>query len=233
MGSSGKSSGSAQVILDPAQRQALEMQTNYMAQQIPHIAQASQLGASNVSQAVSGAQDALGEAQLVAKNTAQTVAPEALKMYGAGSQGLAALFDPNYEKNQINAALQAGRESARESLQQQNAMYGGAGSLGSSRQALADKNLASLNTQRQATAAAEAQAKVQANKAAAANQLMTGGLAGLNQALSSNIQTANAASSPMDAISKYAAIASATPTGPNFAGTQGQESSSKGKGISI
>lgn len=233
MGSSGKSSGSAQVILDPTQRRALEVQTDYLSQQIPHIRQASELAANNIVQSVAGAQGALGSAGNVGTGLAQTIAPQGLQMFTQGQQGLGALFDPNYEKNQINAALQAGRESARESLQQQNAMYGGAGSLGSARQALADSNLQSLNAQRQATAAAEAQAKVQANKAAAANQLMTGGLGATTGALSSNLELAKAASTPLDALSKYAGIATASPSAPNFAGTQGQQSSSKGKGISI
>jgi hypothetical protein len=48
--------------------------------------------------------------------------------------------------------------------------------------ALADQNLASLNTQRQATAAAGAQAQVQANKAAAAQALLGAGQTGLNAA---------------------------------------------------
>jgi hypothetical protein len=99
-----------------------------------------------------------------------------------GASGLGALFDPEYEKGQINAALQAGRESARESQAGQNAMYGGAGGLGSSRMALADKNLSSLNAQRQAAAASGAQAQVQANKAAAAQQLLGAGQAATGQA---------------------------------------------------
>ena len=156
----------------------------------------------------------------------------------SGVQGLQSLFDPNYERNQINAALQSGRESARESQAGQNAMYGGAGGLGSSRMALADTNLASLNAQRQATAAANAQAQVQANKAAAANQLAAIGGQGLtaaNQAAASRIGFAGA---PQDLYSKYASIVFGTPqasTNPNYAGTQGGTStgSSKSSGFKL
>ena len=101
-----------------------------------------------------------------------------------GAAGLSSLFGPQYEQNQVNAALQAGRESARESQAGQNAMYGGAGALGSSRQALADANLSSLNAQRQSTAAAGAQAQVQANQAAAAGQLLNAGQGASGQAQS-------------------------------------------------
>jgi hypothetical protein len=103
---------------------------------------------------------------------------------GQGAAGLGSLFGPQYEQNQIQAALQAGREATREQLGTQNAMYGGAGGLGSARQALADTNLRQLGEQRQATAAAEAQARVQANKAAAAQQLLGAGQGALGQAQS-------------------------------------------------
>lgn len=109
-----------------------------------------------------------------------------------GAAGLSSLFSPQYEQGQINAALQAGRESARESQAGQNAMYGAAGGLGSARQALADTNLASLNAQRQSTAAAGAQAQVQANKAAAAQALLGAGQGATGQAgsLFGNLLTA-------------------------------------------
>jgi hypothetical protein len=173
--------------------------------------------ASNVASQTGGLQQAAGSAGLM-----------------TGMSGLASLFNPQYEKGQVNAALQAGRESARESQAGQNAMYGGAGGLGSSRMALADANLSSLNAQRQATAAANAQAGVQANKAAAANQLMTAGQANLgaaNQAAAAQIAYAN---SPMDLYSKYASIIYGTPqssTTPNFTGTQGSNSSGSGFNI--
>lgn len=153
----------------------------------------------------------------------------------AGTAGLMSLFDPQYEEGQVNAALQAGRESARESQAGQNAMYGGGGGLGSARMALADRNLSSLNAQRQATAAANARAGVQANKANAATQLMTGGanaLAGANTAAGARIGYSQV---PLDVVSKYASILYGTPQGattPNFAGTQGSTTTSNQTGSS-
>jgi hypothetical protein len=155
-----------------------------------------------------------------------------------GMAGLASLFGPQYKEQQVQAALQAGRESARESQAGQNAMYGGSGGLGSSRMALADRNLSSLNAQRQATAAAAASSGVEANRAAAANQLATLGgqqLAGANQAAAARIGYSQ---TPQDVLSKYASIIYGTPQGsttPNFAGTQGNVSSGRSKsgGFSI
>lgn len=151
-----------------------------------------------------------------------------------GMSGLASLFDPNYEQGQVNAALQAGRESGRELVNQQTAGYGAAGGMGSARSALANANLAGLQEQRQATAAASARAGVQANKAAAASQLATLGgqnLTAANQAAASRV---GYAMTPQDVLAKYASVIYGTPQGsttPSFAGTQGTQTSGKSSRI--
>lgn len=235
----GKSSGSqtTTVQMTPEQRKLLGAQTDFLTETAfptykKTIGQAEDVyGRINpaVEQATNTALDVTGRTGAV---------QEAAGLGGlaTGMSGLASLFNPEYEKGQIQAALQAGKESARESIAGQNAMYGAAGGLGSARMALADKNLESLNAQRQATAAAEAQAKVQANKAAAANQLASLGsglITGSQQAATG--RTAIAAS-PFDAFSKYASVIFGTPqqsTTPNFQGTQGTSgtTSSKGGGL--
>jgi hypothetical protein len=94
--------------------------------------------------------------------------------------------------------------------------------------------LASLQEQRQATSAAAARAGVQANKAAAANQLATLGgqqIAAANTAAGARIGYAQ---TPQDVLAKYASVIYGTPqasTSPNFAGTQGANTSGKGSGI--
>lgn len=153
-----------------------------------------------------------------------------------GTQGLSSLFNPQYEQNQIQAALQAGREATREQLGGQNAMYGAAGGLGSARQALADTNLRQLGEQRQATAAAEAQAKVQANKAAAAQALMGAGQTGLSAAQQAAASRISMAQTPQDIYSKYASVVFGVPQGqttPNFTGTQGTKSTGKSMGFQL
>jgi hypothetical protein len=236
-GGKGSSSGNQQAVVTQEQKDALTAQTNFLTgtampayqrtlgmagdvygQTVPAVQQAAQ-NASNVAGQTGSAQQLAGTGGLL-----------------GGMAGLASLFGPQYEQNQINAALQSGRESARESQAGQNAMYGGAGGLGSSRMALADQNLASLNAQRQATAAAGAQAQVQANKAAAANQLASIGqnaLTGANQAAAAQIGYAGA---PQDVLAKYASVIYGTPqasTTPNFAGTQGSTGASSSKGFKI
>ncbi|CAB4136353.1 hypothetical protein UFOVP566_25 [uncultured Caudovirales phage] len=237
----GKSSGQQQttVQMTPEQKETLAIQNAALKNTFLPAYQNTVTGAKSLyNQTAGGVTEAAQRASNVAGQTGALQGAVGAGSLLSGVQGLQSLFDPNYERNQINAALQSGRESARESQAGQNAMYGGAGGLGSSRMALADTNLASLNAQRQATAAAGAQAQVQANKAAAANQLAAIGGQGLtaaNQAAASRIGYAGA---PQDLYSKYASIVFGTPqasTNPNYAGTQGGTStgSSKSAGASF
>jgi hypothetical protein len=234
MGSS-KGSSSTQTEMSPEQRQAVQAQTNFLTgtafpayqntiaqardvygQTAPAAINAAN-NASNVAAQTGGLQQATGSAGLL-----------------GGMAGLASLFGPQYKEQQVQAALQAGRETSREALGAQNAMYGGAGGLGSARQALADTNLSSLNAQRQATAAANAAAGVEANRAAAANQLATIGTQNLTNANQAAASRVGYATTPQDVLAKYASVIYGTPqasTTPNFAGTQGATGNSKGFGI--
>jgi len=234
---SGKSSGSQQAQVTPEQRELLKTQTDALKNTFLPAYQ----------KTIGMAGDVYGQTNPVATNVANTAmnvagqtgaTQQATGTAGTltGMAGLASLFDPRYEEGQVDAALQAGRESARESQAGQNAMYGGAGGLGGARMALADRNLAGLNEQRQATAAASARAGVQANKAAAANQLATLGgqqLTAANTAASARIGYAQ---TPQDVLAKYASVIYGTPQGnttPNFQGTQGQTTSGKSSGFKL
>lgn len=233
----GKSSGSSQVQMTPEQQELLKAQTGFLTGTAFPAYQST----------IGGAKDVLGQVMPAATNAANTASNVAAQTGGlqqaagtaglaTGMAGLASLFNPDYERGQVNAALQAGRESARESQAGQNAMYGASGGLGSSRMALADANLSSLNAQRQATAAAGAQAQVQANKAAAANQLMAAGQSNLGAANQAAAARIGYAGTPQDVYSKYASVIYGTPQGsttPNFTGTQGQTSSSKSGGFKL
>lgn len=110
-----------------------------------------------------------------AGNTAsyQNMLGQALTSGGAGQ--LAQLFSPQYKNEQIQASLQPAREEIREQLGGQNAMFGGAGGLGSSRMALANQNLAQLGQQRLQSAAAQTSAAVEAQRQNAANTLLGAG----------------------------------------------------------
>lgn len=234
---SGKSSGSSAPVVTQEQKDALKAQTNFLTgTAMPAYQRTIGMAGDVYGQANPVATNAANTAMNVAGQTGATQQATGTAGTLAGMAGLASLFDPRYEEGQVQAALQAGRESARESQAGQNAMYGGAGGLGGARMALADRNLAGLNEQRQATAAAAARAGVQSNKAAAANQLATLGgqqLTSANQAASARIGYAQ---TPQDVLAKYASVIYGTPqqsTAPNFQGTQGQTTSGKSSGFKL
>jgi hypothetical protein len=231
----GKGSSSSSVQMTPEQTELLKAQTGALKETfLPAY-----------KETIGGAQERLGLSQPYVNEAAKKAyaqsglvsgqaVDEARTMLGTGRDTLNKLFDPSYEQNQIQAALQTGREAARESQAGQNAMYGASGGLGSSRMALADRNLSSLNAQRQATAAAGAQSQVQQNRMAAANTMLGTGQNLLNTGLNAAGQQVGYASAPMDAYAKYASIIYGTPqasTTANFAGTQGAKTSSKGFGF--
>ena len=233
----GKSSSSTQVEMSPEQRQAIQAQTNFLTgTAFPAYQNTVGMAKDAYNQAAPASDQAAQEASQVASGTGALQGLAGAQAYGTGLQGMSSLFGPQYEQNQIQAALQSGRESARESLGSQNAMYGAAGGLGSARHALADSNMASLNAQRQATAAAGAQAQVQQNQLQAAQGLTQAGQAGLGAANQAAAARIGYAQTPQDVLAKYASVVFGIPqasTTPNFAGTQSSSTSGKGSGIKL
>jgi hypothetical protein len=235
----GKSSGSqtTTVQMTPEQKKLLGVQTDFLSNTALPAYKGTVGGASEVlADVMPAVKDASGRAISVAGRTGAMQEAEGGAAYKTGLEGLKALFDPQYKEQQVEAALQKGREESRELQGSQNAMYGGAGGLGSARMALADRNLASLNAQRQATAAASASAGVEANRAMAAKELTGAGTTGLTNALTSAASQIGMAGSPQDIYNKYASVVYGIPqasTTPVFTGTQGttQKGQSKGYGF--
>jgi hypothetical protein len=233
----GKSSGqqTTTVEMTPEQREAIKVQTEFLKNTALPAYQKTVGGAQDVlSNVMPAVTNAAGNASDVASRTGALQEMAGTGALATGLTGLASLFNPQYKEQQVQGALQAGREATREQLGQQNAMYGGAGGLGSARQALADVNLRQLGEQRQATAAANAAAGVEANRAAAANQLATLGGAGLTSAQQAAAGRVGLAGAPQDVYSKYASVVYGIPqagTTPNFAGTQGSTTQGSSKGF--
>lgn len=271
----GKGSSTTSVQMTPEQQEMLKLQTGALRDTFLPAYQSTVTGAKDIlGQTMGGS--------LAAAQNASNVAGQAGALQGAGGAGaylsglggqqglasyqqglgqgltgygssqLAQLFSPAYKEEQIQASLQPAREAIREQLGSQNAMYGAAGGLGSSRMALADKNLAQLGQQRLQSAAAQTSAAVEGQRQAAAQSLLGAGqtatgqagglygaLTGAGQAGLSGAQQAAAsqigyAGIPQDVYAKYAQVVYGTPqasTTANFAGTQGQKSSSKGFGF--
>lgn len=233
----GKGSSTSTVQMTPEQRQLLGAQTNFLTGTAFPAYQ----------QTIGGAQTALGQTMPAATSAAQTAMDVGQRAgalqeaggtgaYLSGLSGLSKLFSPQYKQEQINAALQPATEDVREQMNQQGALFGGAGALGSSRQALASQNLASLSQARLGNVAAQVSGNVESQRQAAANALLGAGQQGLSAAQQAAASRIGYAQTPQDIYSKYAAVVYGTPqasTTPNFQGTQGQTTSSKGMGAQL
>jgi hypothetical protein len=103
-------------------------------------------------------------------------------LMNTGASQLSQLFSPQYQQQQIQAALQPASEQERELMNQQSSLYGGAGGLGSSRQALASQNLASLGQARLGNIAAQTAANIAGQRQQAANTLLGTGQSAMGQA---------------------------------------------------
>ena len=233
----GKSSGGQQttVQMSPEQKELLRTQTDFL-KGTAMPAYASTVGGAKdvMGQVMPAVTNAAGNASDVAGRTGALQEVAGTGALATGLTGLASLFGPQYKEQQVQGALQAGREATREQLAGQNAMYGGAGGLGGARMALADTNLRQLGEQRQATAAATAAAGVEANRAAAANQLAQFGGQNLTSAQQAAAAKVGLAGAPQDVYSKYASVVYGIPqanTTPVFTGTQGSTTKGSSKGF--
>lgn len=233
----GKGSSTTQVQMTPEQRQLLKVQTDALTQTFLPAYQ----------QTIGGAGAAYGQTAPAATQAAQTAMDVSQRAgalqeaggaqsYLQGMQGLNQLFSPEYKQQQIQAALQPAREEIREQMNQQGALFGGAGAMGSSRQALASRNLASLAEQRMGSVAAQTSAGIESQRQRASETLLGAGQQGLSAAQQSAASRIGYAQTPQDVFAKYAQVVFGVPqasTTPQFQGTQGQTASSKGLGFKL
>lgn len=223
----GKSSGSSTYTptLTQEQKDMIKAQTDFFTGTIRP----------SYEQAVKGATDVYtgnaGGTLNAAQNQAQTAlqAQEALGGTGesalrTGISGLQNLFGKDYEANQVQAALMPAQAQYMQNLAGQQANFGGAGQLGSARQALAGQQLAGQAMATQAQTAAQVANQVANQRAAAAQQLAGLGQAGIGQALGAAGNAVSASMIPQQLYNQYASIIFGTPSGsytPDFRGTQG------------
>ena len=236
MGSSKGSSQTSPVVTEE-QKAALRAQTGFLTETALPAYQKTVGMAGNVYGQVN-------PATTTAAQTAMNVAGRAgalqeaggSQAYLQGMQGLSNLFSPQYKEQQIQASLQPAREEIREQMGQQAALFGGAGGMGSSRQALASRNLASLGEQRMGSVVAQTSAGIEGQRQRAAESLLGAGQQGLSAAQQAAASRIGFAGAPQDVLSKYASIIYGTPqasTTPSFQGTQGSQSSGKSSGIRL
>ena len=224
----GKGGGSSTTVQTPAltpdQIKTIQLQNSLLGTVVP-----------TYSNAVTGATDLysqLAPAQLnAAQNLAKTASAAQSSLGGTGESalntgvsGLENLFTPQYEQNQVQAALMPAQAQYMQNIANQKAQFGGAGELGSAREALAEQQTAAMTAANQAQTAAQVEANVANQRAGVGENLAQLGQAGINQAVSNAGTQLTAAGSPQQLYNQYASIIFGTPQGsytPNYAGTQG------------
>lgn len=162
-----------------------------------------------------------GQAQKTAGETGES-------MLRTGAAGLGSLFSKDYEQNQMAAALAPAASQYMQNIANQQAQFGGAGNLGSARQALAGQQLAGSNAMNQAMLAAQVQQNI-ANQRADVGKYMTGaGQAGLGQAVGYGQAGYGAATAPQAFTNQYMQGQYAMPAGmfqAQYPGQQGTNTS--------
>jgi hypothetical protein len=216
----GKSSGSSAPVVTDEQKQAIAAQTGLLTNVIVPSYQQAVTGATNVYNAnapgvLNAAQNLAGTAGQ-AQNVLGSTGESALR---TGVSGLESLFTPEYERNQIMAALAPAQTQYLQNIANQQA-----GQLGSARQALAAQQLAGATQAAQMQTAAQLQSQIAAQRAAVANQLAGIGAGNIGQALGAAGQQVSAAMTPSQLYNQYASVLFGTPAAsytPDFRGTQG------------
>jgi hypothetical protein len=223
--------------LTPEQRADLQAKTNFLTSTIIPTYQQAVGGATdvynrNIGGVTNAAQNLAGTAAQ-AQNVLGSTGESALK---TGISGLENVFNPDYAKQQLQSVMAPAQQEYEQNLAMQQNQFGGAGQLGSARQALADQNLASLNRQRQAGAGAQVMSDIAKQQIGAGTTLAGLGQSGLGQALGAAGQGVTAAGIPIDTFNKYISAIFGTPATSftsDYRGTQSSttDSSKIGGGI--
>ena len=235
--SGGKSGGTTIQTADltPEQKAQIRAQTDFFTSTIAPAYQQAVGGAQdvykNIAPGVGAAAQNLQGTAAQAQNVLGSTGESALR---TGVSGLESLFNPEYEANQIAAAMAPAQSQYMQNLAQQKAQFGGAGNLGSAREALAGQQLAGQTQALQAQTAADIQAKIAGQRAAAASTLAGLGQGGLGQAMGAAGQQVSAAMSPQQLYNQYASVIFGTPAAsynPDFRGTQGSNTTGTKMGV--
>jgi hypothetical protein len=192
--------------------------------------------------AVKGATDVYNNAAGGVLNAAQNqagVARNAQKSLGetgesalrTGISGLESLFNPDYEKNQIQSALAPAQAQYAQNIANQQAQFGGTGNLGSARQALAGQQTAGANQALMAKTAADVQAQVAQQRAGVGSQLAQLGQSGIGQGLGAAGTATQAAMTPQQLYNQYASVIFGTPSSSYSLGPTGSSTSSSGSNL--
>lgn len=220
----GKSSSTTTPTLTDEQKAQIKAQTDFFTGTIAPTYTGAVQGATDVyNQNVGGVTNAAQNLAGTARQAQSALGETGESALRTGIGGLQSLFNPDYERNQIQAALAPAQAQYQQNLAAQQAQFGGTGNLGSARQALAGQQLAGQNAALQAKTAADIQAQVAAQRMGAASTLAGLGQGGIGQALGAAGQAVSASMTPQQLYNQYASVIFGTPSAsynPDFRGTQ-------------
>lgn len=234
--SMGKSGGTTVTTpgLTDEQRAQIQAQNEFLTGTIVPTYQGAVKGATELyNQAQPGVMNAAQELASRASQVGQTLGETGESAVRTGISGLTSLFGPDYERQQLEAALGPAQGAYQKNLQDLSAQFGAAGGLGSARNALAAQQLAGQTQATQAATAANVLKDINAQRLQAAGMLGQLGQGGLGQALGAAAQGVTAGMVPQDLYNKYASVIFATPSQSYALGPYGQTQTSNQSNFGI
>ena len=231
----GKSSSTTTPTLTEEQKAQIKAQTDFFTGTIAPTYTGAVTGATDVyNQNIGGVTNAAQNLAGTAQQAQQSLGETGESALRTGIGGLQSLFNPDYEANQIQAALAPAQSQYQQNMAAQQAQFGGTGNLGSARQALAGQQLAGQNQALQAKTAADIQAQVAAQRMGVGTTLAQLGQGGIGQALGAAGQQVSASMTPQQLYNQYASVIFGTPASsynPDFRGTQSSTTTGSKFGI--
>ena len=210
--------------LSPEQNAMIAAQTGLFTGQIAPSYATATTGATNLynqeAPGVTNAAQNLAGTANQAQNVLGSTGESALT---SGINALQNLSSPAYQQAEMNAALAPAEQQYMQNIANQQAQFGGAGQLGSAREALAEKQTAGQTQALQQQAAAQVLQNIAQQQQSAGTSLAQLGQTGLSQGIAAAQQGVTAAMSPQQLYNQYASVLYGTPSAsyvPNFAGTQ-------------
>jgi len=213
--------------LTPEQRQQIQAQNEFFTGTIAPTYQGAVKGATELyNQGAPGVTNAAQNLAGAASQAQQTLGETGESALRTGISGLESLFSPDYAQQQLNAAMAPAQAQYEQNLQNQQAQFGGAGNLGSARQALAGQQLAGQTQSAQAATAASILKDISAQRAGVGTTLAQLGQGGIGQGLGAAGQQVSAAMSPQQLYNQYASVIFGTPSQSYGLGPTGSSTSS-------
>ena len=229
----GKSTSTTTPTLSDEQKQQISAQTQLLTGTVIPAYQGAVAGAGKVYEnAAGGVNNAAQNLAGTANQAQQVLGSTGESAVKTGISGLENVFGKDNEQQQLQAALAPAQLQYQQNLANQQAQFGGAGNLGSSRSALAQAGLAGQTQAQQQAAAAQVENNIAQQRLAAGQSLTSAGQGGLGQAVGAAGQAVNAAMVPSDLYAKYASVIFGTPQGSYLpTAPYGSTSSTSGAGF--